>query len=634
MRSLKKVLLLVFVYLLTPFLNFSNHVIKIDDKEESFDFLKYASYYEDKDRNLNVNQVHKLNDEFVYFDDISPKTGFSDSWFWIKLEAKNISDFEKQMVININFPTLSVVEFYEFEDDILKREVITGDKHIFSSRKVETNSYSFYLIMKPESNYTVYLKLSNEGNAIRFPIELTSTHQFLLNQSTSKSIDGFAYGLFLFVFLFNLILYFTLKETLYLWYSFYCILFSFFLFIMDGYSFKHFWPNSPYLADHLAVFIVSFANVFLLVFTQKFLGYKTLNKKIWLFNEIFKIIFILLAVIALVRQYEIHALAQKAANILSFSAMIFIVFASIYALLKGSLYARYFLISFIILITSVILYVFRNAGIIPDNLFSEYGLKAGFSIEVILLSVAVTDRFKRIRDRTQAKLEQMVKDRTKEIEEQKDVIEIEKDKSDKLLHNILPLKVAKDLKEKGKTEPESFENVSVFFSDFVGFTKMASNLEPKKLIIELNELFTRFDEIMEKHHCERLKTIGDGYLSVCGMPAPNENHAENMIDAALEIKEFMNERNKTAEHEMMLRIGIHSGQVVGGIVGIKKYAYDVFGDTINTTSRMESLSEPMKINISEFTFKLIKDKYEFVKRPLLEAKGKGKLQTYFVTGKI
>ena len=633
MKSLQNVLL-VSIYLLTPISVYSDHQIIINDNEESVDFFKYACYYEDKDKKLNVNQVHKLNDEFVYFDDISPETGFSDSWFWIKIEAKNIAAIEKQMVLNINYPTLSIVEYYEFENDDFKREVITGDKHNFSSRVVETNSYSFYLNMKPDSDYTVYLKLSNEGNAIRFPIKLTSTHQFLLNQSTSKYIDGFAYGLFLFVFLFNLILYFTLKETLYLWYSFYCILFSFFLFIMDGYSFKHLWPNNSYLADHLAVFIVSFANVFLLVFTQKFLGYKTLNKRLWLFNEVFKIIFILLAFFALITQYNIHAFAQKAANILSFSAMIFIVFASIYAMVKGSVYARYFIISFIILITSVILYVFRNIGIIPDNMFSEYGLKAGFSIEVILLSVAVTDRFKRIRDRTQAKLEQMVKERTREIEEQKDVIEIEKEKSDKLLHNILPLKVAKDLKEKGNTEPESFESVSVFFSDFVGFTKMASNLEPKKLIIELNELFTRFDEIMEKHHCERLKTIGDGYLSVCGMPTPNKNHAENLINAALEIIDYMHERNKTAEHEMMLRIGIHSGKVVGGIVGIKKYAYDVFGDTINTASRMESLSEPMKINISESTFKLTKDKYEFVKRPLLEAKGKGKLQSYFVTDKL
>jgi len=182
-------------------------------------------------------------------------------------------------------------------------------------------------------------------------------------------------------------------------------------------------------------------------------------------------------------------------------------------------------------------------------------------------------------------------------------LELEKAKSDKLLLNILPVRVANDLKEKGKSEPESFENVTVYFSDIVGFTNLASQLEPKVLIAELNNIFTVFDNIIEKNQCERIKTIGDAYFCVCGMPD---------------------------ENPWKIRIGIHTGKVVGGVVGVKKYIYDVFGDTINTTARMESHSEPMKINVSETTYQIVKNKFNVIERGSIPVKGKGDMKMYFV----
>ncbi len=209
-------------------------------------------------------------------------------------------------------------------------------------------------------------------------------------------------------------------------------------------------------------------------------------------------------------------------------------------------------------------------------------------------------------------------------------LEAEKAKSDKLLLNILPVRVANDLKETGKTEPESFENVTVYFSDVVGFTNMSSNLEPKVLIDELNDIFTAFDNILEDYQCERVKTIGDAYLCVCGMPDENPHHAENIVKSAIRIIQYLRERNKTSEIDWRVRIGIHTGKVVGGVVGVKKYIYDVFGDTINTASRMESNSEPMKINISETTYQIVKDKFKVIPRGALSVKGKGEMQMYFV----
>lgn len=218
----------------------------------------------------------------------------------------------------------------------------------------------------------------------------------------------------------------------------------------------------------------------------------------------------------------------------------------------------------------------------------------------------------------------------REIIEQNHLIELEKDKTDKLLLNILPEKVADELKQNGVSEPKRFNNVSVYFSDVVGFTKMSSEIDINLLISELNDIFTAFDRIIENHECERIKTIGDAYLCVCGMHKPANDHAEKILKSAIDIVKYLNERNKHNEIQWKIRIGLHTGQVVGGIVGVKKYIYDVFGDTINTAWRMESNSEPMKINLSEAFYQQLNDNYNFIPRDYVEVKGKGKMMMYFL----
>jgi class 3 adenylate cyclase/AmiR/NasT family two-component response regulator len=205
-------------------------------------------------------------------------------------------------------------------------------------------------------------------------------------------------------------------------------------------------------------------------------------------------------------------------------------------------------------------------------------------------------------------------------------LQVEKRKSDQLLLNILPSSVANDLKETGQTVPQVYPEVTAFFSDIVGFTKISSELEPARLIELLNEMFTAFDRIMEKHACERIKTSGDAYLAVCGMPESNPDHAENMVRAAQEAIRFLID----AKLPWQVRIGIHSGAVVGGVVGVQKYIYDVFGDTINTAARMETYSEPMRINISEATYRRLKNPFQVSEREITQVRGKGNLRMYFV----
>jgi len=216
------------------------------------------------------------------------------------------------------------------------------------------------------------------------------------------------------------------------------------------------------------------------------------------------------------------------------------------------------------------------------------------------------------------------------LEEINRALVLEREKTNQLLLNILPASVAEDLKHTGFTAPELFPDVTVMFSDFVNFTGLSMLMEPADLIRELNELFTAFDDIVERYKCERIKTIGDAYLAVSGMPLADPEHAAKMVKIARDMLDFLDRRNANSAFKWEARIGIHSGPAVGAVVGVKKYLYDVFGDTINTASRMENLSAPQRINLSDATYQLVKDHVKVEPRELTEVKGKGRFQMYFV----
>ena len=224
-------------------------------------------------------------------------------------------------------------------------------------------------------------------------------------------------------------------------------------------------------------------------------------------------------------------------------------------------------------------------------------------------------------------LEQTVKLRTAELVKQKE-------KSDELLLNILPSEVANELKEKGYTTAKSFDEVTVLFSDIKGFTNVAEKLTAQELVQEINTYFSAFDNIMLKYGLEKIKTIGDAYVAAGGLPEKNSATAQNVIEAAIamqkQVEELKQERVSASKPYFELRIGIHTGPVVAGVVGIKKFQYDIWGDTVNLAARMEQSGVPGKINISQQTYELVKEQFNCVHRGKIEAKNKGNIDMYFV----
>ena len=262
----------------------------------------------------------------------------------------------------------------------------------------------------------------------------------------------------------------------------------------------------------------------------------------------------------------------------------------------------------------------RDARLARNKTFNAYLI--GSAIALALLLAWFFNR-SRIRART-----------NRELAAKNELIERERERADQLLTNILPEQTARELMAHNRVQPQRYESVTVLFTDFKGFTQIAEQLSPEALVAELDECFQRFDAIVLKHQLEKIKTIGDSYMCAGGLPRPNETHPFDAVQAALEMQAVLAELSAKKQREgkpfFTMRIGMHTGPVVAGVVGSHKFAYDIWGDTVNTAARMEQSGEPGKINLSGATHALVKNRFPCTFRGKISAKNKGEIEMYFV----
>ncbi|OUC11801.1 MAG: hypothetical protein B0A82_26170 [Alkalinema sp. CACIAM 70d] len=209
----------------------------------------------------------------------------------------------------------------------------------------------------------------------------------------------------------------------------------------------------------------------------------------------------------------------------------------------------------------------------------------------------------------------------------------EQEKSEKLLLNILPEPIADRLKREPQAIADGFAEATVLFADIVGFTELSSRLSPQELVAQLNEIFSQFDRLAEQYGLEKIKTIGDAYMVVGGLPEPRNDHAAAIAEMAIAMQATLATINQNRGESLNIRVGINSGPVVAGVIGLKKFIYDLWGDTVNVASRMESHGKPGSIHVSEATYQQLKHLYAFEERGVIPIKGKGEMRTYWLKGK-
>lgn len=255
-----------------------------------------------------------------------------------------------------------------------------------------------------------------------------------------------------------------------------------------------------------------------------------------------------------------------------------------------------------------------------------------FSLIALALAAIAILLYKGVK--RQKKANTLLSQKNEEISHQRDVIEIERQKSEGLLLNILPKQVAEEYKAKGRVDIRNYDRVSVMFTDFKGFTKISEKMPPEAVVEELNYCFSTFDEITDKYQIQKIKTIGDAYMCAGGIPEPNTTNPVDVVLAGLEIQYFMQQRReekrKVGEDYWQCRLGVNTGDALSAVIGKSKFTYDIWSDTVNTASRMENSGEVGKVNVGQKTYDLIKDFFECEHRGKVVAKGKGELDMYFV----
>ncbi len=249
-------------------------------------------------------------------------------------------------------------------------------------------------------------------------------------------------------------------------------------------------------------------------------------------------------------------------------------------------------------------------------------IKTGDELEIL------ADQFNRMG----ARLKESYADLERKVEERTVQLKLEQARTKDLLHSILPADVAAELAATGESRPARYESATILFTDFSGFTQAVSNIPADRIVSELNELFTAFDDITDRCGVERIKTIGDAYMAAAGLPKICGDHAQRCVRAGLDIARYIDDRNRTSAFKWGVRVGIHSGPVVAGVVGKRKYAFDIWGDTVNIASRLENSGEVGRVNISAYTFDLVQHDFECEYRGKIDAKGKGAIDMYFVVG--
>jgi len=219
------------------------------------------------------------------------------------------------------------------------------------------------------------------------------------------------------------------------------------------------------------------------------------------------------------------------------------------------------------------------------------------------------------------------------LDEQHRLLKVEQDKSERLLLNVLPKAIAARLREEHGVIADAFTEATVLFADLVGFTELAGRLDPDALVAVLNRLFSAFDALAEERGLEKIKTIGDSYMVAGGIPEPRPDHAEAVADMALAMLHEVRDVAEDTGFRLAVRIGIDTGPVIAGVIGTRKFTYDLWGDTVNTASRMESLGQSGRIHVSETTYARLRRRYSFEERGTVYVKGKGEMATYFLTGR-
>lgn len=491
MGKFKKIYL-IFIFLQISNLFASEKDIVIENKHANkIPIFDYVYVFEDTSNAYYINKLIRPKHSHLFRlntkQNITP--GFTNSSYWLRFSMINKTEEDQNFVFCLSYPLIKDVRFYVYKNNTIQQVVQTGDSKKFSSRDITYKDFVFELKLEPNKRYTYYLYAYNYGETLRLPISLYTQNEFISNNTWKSLLTGIFYGLLIFVLIFNLFLYYSIKERLYLYYSFYVFFIGIFLCNLDGLSFQYFWPNSPWFGNHSTIFSTSLANFFLLLFSKSFLNTWKFSP---LFDKIIKGLMVLVLAIFLLALFngKTYLYAVIMANLFSMLTILTVMIAAFYSLSSKNAPAFYFILSFFIFMISVVIYVMRNIGVFSDNVFTTYILKFGFSSELLLLTFAITDRFRRMKDVVNQELEKVVQLKTEEIKSQNEEIKQQSEHLQSVNHELELLSIVVSEADNGVT---IFSPEGIIEWQNKGFHKLYGYSYEDKLLLKSANAFELSD---------------------------------------------------------------------------------------------------------------------------------------------
>lgn len=654
-----------FAFTITIFLGFpalaaptaaNQNSVVIESTAHRIDLADAAFVFEDTDGMLTLEDVRKPENR----DRFQPRAltfGFSTSAYWLRFALNNPDSVAATRWLDTGNHTMQEVTLYAPDAQGNYQAQHTGSSLPFVQRPLPMANFVFPVTLLNNRTTVVYLRLQSYGfskmNKSNVHPQIWTPDVYQKQAIDSRTAWFFYLGMAAALCLYNLVLFLAIRDQSYLLYVFSLV--SFVLLIGsgaggNGWGYLTFWPNFPILEQTAWFATLGLANWLPLLFCWHLLNVQNAAPRYYRSA--------LTLLCALLLLYGFRALATALQIRLSEQWMEFTFTAGNGLIAMLCLIGLYTLVMLawnknrlarVVLLAWSPLSIAGFAAAVSS--YTGKGVTTSLfmwasALELILMSLVLADRYNQERkakasaqadlvsslQQSERELEGKVAQRTHELQhEQARTTELLRKNQD-LLHNMLPIKIAEELSATGTTRPIRHEAVTILFTDFSGFTQAASTMPPDRMVAELNAIFAGFDRITDECGVEKIKTIGDAYMAAAGVPTACDDHALRCVKAGLKMVAFLEQRNQTAAFKWSLRVGLHTGPVVAGVVGTRKFAFDIWGDTVNIASRMESSGEIGRVNISGYTYDLICEDYDCEYRGKVEAKGKGAMDMYFVRG--
>jgi len=645
--------------------------LRIDSARDETLLNPAAAMVIDSSQALTIQDIDHITERLRPIPGGIVNFGVSEFPFWFCVTLANPDSIPLQRLLCAEDYFLEVVDTYIYSRHGAMQHQMGGCSIPFSQKIVKNRFTVQPLVIPAHDTLYVFVRVLCRLT-MNVPLRLWKAEAFTLADSRNQIPVWLYFGVVAGLFVYNLFICITLRSVTYLLYLLYILHISaFFFWGSNGLGFEYF-SLSVETHFRLIMYLGIVSMVFVSLLTMRFL-------ELW---EALRVWFIVLAVptlllffVALGAWFLPIALVQDIGNPATGAMATLCAVVAVRALGLNFLPARYFAAGWVLFLVATVLFVLQNAGVLESSVIAQYGAQAGSAVEMVMFSMALASRIsvlEKERNEATAKLlhtsqelilslqesertlEKKVRERTQNLQdangllseqahkiqivnstlqEQNLALEESRAHIERLMLNILPKSITARLQAGEKGIADKHESVTVLFADIVDFTKLSSNISPEELVALLDTLFSRFDELVEQHQLEKIKTIGDAYMVVGGLKALEVNHTTTVAQLALDMQAAAKEMATLFDlPQLVLRIGMHSGAVVAGVIGKKKLAYDLWGDTVNTASRMESHSEAGKIHVSEEVYDALKGTFTFEERGEIEVKGKGMMRTWFLVG--